>query len=469
LIIDDEERVRQACRRVLEPEGYTVSEAAHGRQGLVMIQKDKPDLVLVDLMMPVMDGTEVLGALRRDHPDLAVVVITGYATMDRAVEAMKLGADDFLAKPFRPQDLRLVVDRALRRVRTLEDLATEKSRYRVLVQALTNGVLVVDATGRVALANPALRRLLECGGDCHQRPAEEVLPCPQVVETLRQVLAEPQTEPVTAACSITPAGEDEPRTMQVNCAPFLDGRGHLMGAVAVFDDVSAHLRVAEIQTRARTYLEAVINHLNLGIIVLDADFRTTFFNDDQAALFRRLGVEASLIEIIGSPIEATYPILTRDEWDGIRSRVLRAGETVTWAKLGYPRLAPASYFLVTVVPLAAPGDDRAGAVCVTEDTTKTVALERELVKKERLALIGQMTIALNHEINNPLTAILGTAESLTFGKSLSPEVSARVEAIRTNALRIVDVTRKLRQIEDVHLTEYIQGGPLMLDIHAHAK
>ena len=249
LIIDDEERVRQACRRVLEPEGYAISEAAHGRQGLVMIQKDKPDLVLVDLMMPVMDGTEVLGALRRDYPDLAVVVITGYATMDRAVEAMKLGADDFLAKPFRPQDLRLVVDRALRRVRTLEDLATEKSRYRVLVQELTNGVLVVDAAGQVALANPALRRLLECEGDCHQRPAEEVLPCPEVVAALGAVLAGPRIEPVTAACSITPPDEDEPRTMQVNCAPFLDGRGHLMGAVAVFDDVSAWRRLDELKSQ----------------------------------------------------------------------------------------------------------------------------------------------------------------------------------------------------------------------------
>ena len=237
----------------------------------------------------------------------------------------------------------------------------------------------------------------------------------------------------------------------------------------VFDEVSNYLRIEDIQSRARAYLEAVINHLNLGVIVLDGEFNTTFFNDDQAALFRRLGVERSLFEIIGSPIDGTYPIFTRAEWEGIYSRVIRAGETSTWSKLGYPRLAPTSYFLVTVVPLATRQDRLPGAICMTEDVTKTVALERELLHKERLALVGQMTIALNHEINNPLTAILGTAESLTFGQDLGPEVSARVETIRVNALRIVDVTRKLREIEDIHLTEYIQGGPLMLDIHAHAK
>lgn len=250
LIIDDEERVRQACRRVLEPEGYQVSEAANGRQGLVMIQKERPDLVLVDLMMPVMDGMEVLAALRRDQPDLAVVVITGYATMDRAVEAMKQGADDFLAKPFRPQDLRLVVERALRRVRTLEDLVTEKSRYRVLVRSLANGVLVVDAGGRVALANPALGRLLGCGErDCLGRPLAEVLPCPAVNEAMEQALAGPQAEPINAACSLGVAGEDEPRQMQVNCAPFLDGRGHLVGALAVFEDVSAWRRLDELKSQ----------------------------------------------------------------------------------------------------------------------------------------------------------------------------------------------------------------------------
>lgn len=250
LVIDDEERVRQACRRVLEPEGYQVSEAANGRQGLVLIQKERPDLVLVDLMMPVMDGMEVLSALRRDQPDLAVVVITGYATMDRAVEAMKQGADDFLAKPFRPQELRLVVERALRRVRTLEDLVTEKSRYRVLVQALANGVLVVDAGGRVALANPALRRLLDCGErECLMRPLAEVMPCAEVVQAVGQALAGPQAEPISAVCVLSVAGEDGPRQMQVNCAPFLDGRGHLVGALAVFEDVSAWRRLDELKSQ----------------------------------------------------------------------------------------------------------------------------------------------------------------------------------------------------------------------------
>ena len=139
---------------------------------------------------------------------------------------------------------------------------------------------------------------------------------------------------------------------------------------------------------------------------------------------------------------------------------------MTWAKQPYPRPNPVSYFQVNFVPLAAEEDRLPGAICITDDVTRTVALENELVKKERLALVGQMTIALNHEINNPLTAILGMAESLLFSQSLTQDHVKRVETIRTNSLRIVDVTRRLREIEEIHLTEYIQGGPMMIDLHA---
>jgi signal transduction histidine kinase len=239
--------------------------------------------------------------------------------------------------------------------------------------------------------------------------------------------------------------------------------------VVVFDEISQHLKIEEIQSRARGYLEAVLNHLKLGVIVLDAEFNATFFNRDQAALFQRLGVEKSIFEVIGSPIAETYPIFTAEEWDSIYSRVRRSGEMVTWAKLPYPRETPAIYFLVNIVPLAAEEDRLPGAICITDDVTRTVALENELIRKERLALVGQMTIALNHEINNPLTAILGTAESLLFNQALTPDLAARLETIRGNSLRIVDVTRRLREIEEIHLTEYIQGGPMMVDLRAGAR
>ncbi len=249
LVIDDEQRVRQACRRVLEPEGYQIREAVNGQEGLDSIQEDPPDLVLVDLMMPVIDGMELLAAARQRYPYLAVVVITGYATMERAVEALQQGADDFLPKPFKPQDLRLVVERVLKRVRTLSHMAIEKSRTRVLVETMTNGVMVVDSLGSVAYANPSLLKLLgRQAADCQGVEVETALPCPEVTAALRRILTNSETEPLKVNCQLQPSQRQEPRHLQVRCTPFLDGRGHLVGALAVFDDITAWHRLDEMKS-----------------------------------------------------------------------------------------------------------------------------------------------------------------------------------------------------------------------------
>jgi nitrogen-specific signal transduction histidine kinase len=331
-----------------------------------------------------------------------------------------------------------------------------------LLAALPKPVAILSARLDVRFANEAFAELFHRRGEGLEALSESIRSTPALADALTRAVSRLRTVGWTSDCRWSPAVDDG-RVFEVHVT-----RARQDGYVLIFDEISQHLKIEEIQSRARGYLEAVLNHLQLGVIVLDANFTATFFNRDQASLFKRLGVEKSIFEVIGSPISETYPIFTEAEWESIYSRVLRSGEMVTWAKLPYPRANPASYFLVNFVPLSAEEDRLPGAICITDDVTRTVALENELIKKERLALVGQMTIALNHEVNNPLTAILGTAESLLFNHALPPEHVSRLETIRSNSLRIVDVTRRLREIEEIHLTEYIQGGPMMVDLYAGA-
>jgi signal transduction histidine kinase len=111
--VDDEEWMRDACEQILQPEGLEVMTAADGQTGLDMARRHAPDLILADLKMPGMDGIAYLQSVKALDPEAAAIVITGYATLETAVEAMKAGAYDFLAKPFRPADLRAVVRRGL--------------------------------------------------------------------------------------------------------------------------------------------------------------------------------------------------------------------------------------------------------------------------------------------------------------------------------------------------------------------
>lgn len=173
LVIDDEEDIRDGCRRSLSRSGCEVLLARGGAEGLALVYEVKPAVVFLDLKMPGMDGMEVLAAIREFDPTLLVIIMTGFATVDSAISAMKRGAYDFIAKPFEPEQIRLVAGRALahirvvqhaerlkrERERTLADLGAEKSRVAAIVESLPNGVVVTNAYGMVVLMNSVFLRL----------------------------------------------------------------------------------------------------------------------------------------------------------------------------------------------------------------------------------------------------------------------------------------------------------------------
>ena len=111
--MDDEPVVTKGCRRVLAEEGYEVETAESGRAGMDRAFARDFDLVMTDLRMPDLDGMELVRALRRERPDTAVVVITGYGTIPSAVEAAKLGVSDYIEKPFTPGQITEAANRAL--------------------------------------------------------------------------------------------------------------------------------------------------------------------------------------------------------------------------------------------------------------------------------------------------------------------------------------------------------------------
>ena len=129
LIIDDEEVVLDSCTLILEGGDYSVTTASNGTLGLKLVEDIQPDLVFVDLKMPGIQGIEVLENITEINPTIVSIVITGYATVTSAVEAMKKGAYDFLPKPFTPDEFRIITKRGLeRRKLMLEAIALRKEK-----------------------------------------------------------------------------------------------------------------------------------------------------------------------------------------------------------------------------------------------------------------------------------------------------------------------------------------------------
>jgi len=273
LIIDDEKRIRDACHRLLTGEGFVVERAENGEAGLRMIEGDHFDIILLDLMMPGLSGFDVLAQVKSLHPDTVIIVITGYATIEHSIEAMKKGAFDFLPKPFSPQELRLVVSKAIEFIRTLQDIATEKSRMRVMINLLADGVLTTDNQKRVALGNPALLKMLRCTRTsvigCQ---VDEIILNPVLLEMIDKALAQSPDTFVELTEEITDFQPDqgEEKVYGARCIPFRDRLGRNLGTVTLLNDITTMKKLDQVKSdfvsmvahEIRSPLNSVLMQLN---------------------------------------------------------------------------------------------------------------------------------------------------------------------------------------------------------------
>ena len=121
LIVDDEQSYRQLLSLVFESDGHSIRTAMNGREALALLQEEPADVVISDVRMPDMDGIEMLSSVRESQPDLGVVLMTAFASVETAREAFKLGADDFIQKPFDVEELKLIVRKTLEKQALIDE------------------------------------------------------------------------------------------------------------------------------------------------------------------------------------------------------------------------------------------------------------------------------------------------------------------------------------------------------------
>jgi len=202
LVVDDEESMRDSCQQALSQDGNRVEAAEDGLTGLAILEKESFDLVILDLKMPGMSGMEVLKKIKEEDPEVVVVVITGYATIESAVEAMKEGAYDYIPKPFTPDSLRMIVERALEkrklslenvllrtelRGRFGEEVIVGRSASMQKVEELVRQVAPTDSTvlisGETGTGKELIARAIHSQSNRRDKPFI-VIDCGGLVESL---------------------------------------------------------------------------------------------------------------------------------------------------------------------------------------------------------------------------------------------------------------------------------------------
>ena len=263
LVVDDEKGIREGCRRILTSEGYAVDVAENGKQGLDKVKAASYDLILVDLMMPVMGGIELMEEVRQLDQEIIMIVITGFATVETAVEAMKHGAYDYVPKPFTPEQLVSILNRGLEKRRLskeaeklreerdqkLLEVASEKSKLHTIVNSMADGIIVINREHQLVLWNPAAIKMLdlnvklEAGTDFN-----EIIEEKDLVEVINKAFS-PDFSQYTVLSEEIELIKGEKKTIMVHVACVRDEKGSDLGVVSTFRDITGLKEIEEVKSQ----------------------------------------------------------------------------------------------------------------------------------------------------------------------------------------------------------------------------
>lgn len=320
LVVDDERDIRDGSARILKRSGFQVKTATRGDEALQMLAQEPVSILLLDLKMPGMDGMEVFERVRAMDANILVIIITGFATVETAIEAMKNGAYDFIPKPFEPDQLRIVMNRAFDKIRmmreaakleqersrTLTDLDTEKSRIHTIVKSLPDGVVVTNTQGKVVLMNPAFRQLLNL--DSGLKPGntiENYVPDEGLSDLIKDISRGVHVDFDDIPDYEFKIGSD--KYLLAKGQPVLGDRNECLGAVVNIHDISSmrlldQLKsefVAKVTHELRSPLSTI--HEQLAVVI--QDMMGAMPDQEQHILARAKEKTQGLIALIGDLLD----------------------------------------------------------------------------------------------------------------------------------------------------------------------
>jgi len=448
LVVDDEKGVVRSCVRILQREGFVVTGLTDSLQVPELLSQETFDLLLTDIKMPKMDGLQLLKIAKEIDPHLSVVLITGYGTMEDAIEAIQLGAQGFLMKPFEPQDLIATIKDNLSRRALIRD----SLRLQTLLPLLEINHILQVSGGEISLVRRVLEIAQKATGATRlawlsRQPSERtndpklveaaVLPQPEqssqlpaqvihhVVETARpvwmladgaliEVLAG-QPNIVGAALPLLIKGEvvgllTAETGGQPQSGPFgqisLELLSVLAGQLAIIIENVSLFQQAEL---LRTFNEDIIKNMTNGLIAVDQNGVVTAFNPAASMM-----LSYPMNQALHQPLaQLAYQA---GELVAVFERALASHKAQPYQEITLKHEDGQELSIsVRTAPLKGKNDQPqpVGVVGVIEDLSEIKALEAEQRRLDRLAALGEMAAVVAHEIRNPVAGIAAGIDYLT--------------------------------------------------------
>jgi PAS domain S-box-containing protein len=456
LVVDDEMGPRESLRMLLKP-AYQIQTADGGKVALQEIPRFRPDVMIMDIKMPEMDGLEVLRRVKRLDPSIEVIMITAYASLETVKTALTHGAFEYLIKPFSREDLEDVVRRAV--LRRQADLGT-RGQVAALVEEMRRLATKTRELEQAARREPAEQSLRVTQLSILREISRTIvgqLDFHQVIEAVSEQLRTALGYDSVAIVPESPSDPDAASECLVACA-IRDAEG-LLGYLVVDNRASArpvdpserellemlseYLAVAVRNSRlygeiadTKRSLEQLIASAGDAIVAVSVDDRIDGWNPAAQRIFGLSTGEAigrSILDLLPS---ADYVYAKRKLADGSPMHAFEV------TKSGGERpLALA----VTVSALHGRQGSLEGLIAIVRDITVQREMESQLHQSEKLTALGQLAGGIAHDFNNLLQAILGYAQLMKQNLDKPELVQRSLGVVESAALDGSETVRRIQQ------------------------
>ncbi len=517
LIVDDDERVSRTFARNLTLAGYQVLTASGGEQALDIHKNEAPDITMVDVRMPGMDGFAVLHEIRQQDPDAEVIMVTGHGDMNMAIEALRAGASDFIPKPVEQETLDMALHRVQERLRLNRELQAAQSALRkakdeleIRVEQRTRELRiseqhqrVLNTLLRISVEDISLEEQLQLALDeilavswLPLMPRGAIFLADRDVDMLKLWVHRDLETPLVDLCSKLPfnkclcgqaaqergiifaAAIDERHKICYDgivphghyCVPILSGE-RVTGVMTLYLEGNHQQHPQEIE-----FLQVVAHTLS-GMI------ERKYVEEERERLLVKLGAQARRMQKLVDTVPEGVLLLDEDANIVLANPVAESCLSI----LGKPDPGkPLTYLggqdiqtllqspprgLWHEVEVNAPGPrtfeviarliqgEHDGWVMLIRDVTEAREVQRRVQQQERLATVGQLAAGIAHDFNNIMATIVLYAQMASRAEGLSDRDQERMAVIGQQAKH---ATNLIRQILDFSRRSNLERQPLDL-------